>query len=125
MVRALAAGQELRYLADGIRSERTGVHATVHVFLGTDMLDFTHFNVLRSDERTKLVNKAHKRLGELIGSLYSKEAFDHDLDYFCLCVSRFETEVSLAEELPGQRAAVLREQRAAVQSAAVFVEAFF
>lgn len=103
MVRSLATGQEIRYLADGVRPDRTGVHATVYVFLDNDMLDWDTFNVGRSGERTKLVNKAHKRMGELVGGLYSKEAFDHDLDYFCLRVKYADEQTLIAEPVAGKK----------------------
>lgn len=102
MIRVLVTGQELRFLAKDMRTERTGVHASIFVFLNSDMLDWDTFNVGRSEDRTKLVNRAHKRMGTLLGGLYSKEWFDHDMDYFCLRVREYDSAGSLAEELEGK-----------------------
>jgi len=80
------AERNVQYLANNIRRERTGVHATITIAEDTTVLSYDTFNVERHTDRIRLANAAHKMLTPIIQEAYLKEHLAHDLDLFCRAV---------------------------------------
>jgi len=83
-VQELAEGSRLVLLAKGIRSERTGVHATVSVGLGETILAWSNFNVERDEARASLSRSAYAHITGPLAEVLDKEQLKHSLDLFCL-----------------------------------------
>ncbi len=73
----------LRIQATGIRRERTGIHATLHIYLRDRCLAWSHFNLERDEERTRLARKAHRLLSALDREMLPERELVHYLDLFC------------------------------------------
>lgn len=76
-------GRSIKFIADNVRRERTGTHATVTIGIDTTLLAWTNFNVERDEERTRLANSAHKELGQLDAEAYRVSDMKHHLALFC------------------------------------------
>src|SRR3990167_5387965 len=63
-------GGTIEIRAKNVRGEHTGTHATIFLFHNKQLLAYSDFNVLRDVDRTRLGNKAHKRLPPTVASLY-------------------------------------------------------
>lgn len=72
----------LLFRADGVRQERTGVHARVTIDCDGAVLAWSNFNVERDEDRVRLSNSAYGHLEGLNGS-YAKTHLKNDLDSFC------------------------------------------
>ena len=87
-------GKRVSIVAEDVRRERTGLHATVYLthedeLLKTrSLLAFDTFNVSRDAERGRLANKAHRASPDSLKSIYPSESIAHDLDLFCLYLLR-------------------------------------
>lgn len=79
----LESGSALRIEADGVRRERTGVHAKVSLYQDTVLLAFSQFNVERDEERGRLARSAHAGLGEIDAAGMPLIDLKHALDLFC------------------------------------------
>lgn len=77
----------IRFLAKGIRSERTGIHALITIGLNTTRLTWSNFNIERDEDRRRLAGHATKELKtlrpELVAQFYPEAMLRHDLDLFC------------------------------------------
>lgn len=76
----------LRFRADNIRRERTGIHATLYITLGDHDLAWTTCNVDRDEERGRLARKAFRLLTLLTPEArkaVSEEQVCRWLDHFC------------------------------------------
>jgi biotin operon repressor len=73
----------LRIQATGIRRERTGTHATIYIYLQDRCLAWSHFNLERDEERTRLARKAHRLLSELNREMLPEQHLVHYVDTFC------------------------------------------
>ena len=93
--------QSLVFQASNIRSEKTGVHARIDIFLDRMRLGFHTFNVERDDDRGRFSNKCHKLFGKGLADSYPKELLQHDLDKFCGELWRVYIQASVATELEG------------------------
>lgn len=79
----LTTGRTIRYFAEDVRRERTGIHAKITIGLDTTLLAWTNFNVERDEERLRLANSASKALGELDRAVWPVTDMKHALDLFC------------------------------------------
>ena len=84
---ALQSGNVLRYAAQDIRRERTGIHAKVKISINWVSLASTNFNIERDEDRVRLANSAYTHLDgkehELDRAEFPKNLFKHALDIFC------------------------------------------
>ena len=88
--------------ADQIRRERTGIHATIEFRLDTTILAWSHFNIERDEDRTRLSNKAYRGLGAVIDpNIYPKEYLAHDLDIFCRDLWAEHIAMAMPSEIEG------------------------
>lgn len=87
------AGLDIEFCAERLRRERTGIHANIAIWQGPDeegvkaLLASDTFNIERSEERTRLANKAYSRLGDIAQQLFGekpREYFATCLDTFCV-----------------------------------------
>lgn len=77
---------KLRLTGNGVRQERTGVHAKVGIWWDQNQLEFDHFNVERNEERRKLCKGAWNLLPEDergIRNWLPLENLKAELDLFC------------------------------------------
>ena len=87
-------GKQISFLADDVRRERTGMHATIYIRLADIVLDtftflsYDTFNITRAEDRTRLANRAYKASTNTVKDMYSSETLTHDLDLFCLHLAR-------------------------------------
>ena len=79
----LESGTEIRIHASGIRRERTGVHATVGILYNGQPLDWSNFNVERSEERRRLSKSAFTNLPEVDAQLFTETLMKQAVDTFC------------------------------------------
>ena len=72
----------LIFIGEKISQERTGTHANITIKYDYALLDYSYFNIARSEERTRLANSAHKKFkGDT--KKYQAEDLRRDLDVFC------------------------------------------
>ena len=91
----------------GARNLRTplngsGTHGLIMIAHNGEVLDYSIINVLKSDERTRLGNKAYKRLGDVLRALYPDFVLHRDLDNFCMRVDRADEDMYEVESVEGQ-----------------------
>jgi len=86
--RPLADSTTLTIVAREIRRSRTGMHALMAITAGEKVLGHDTFNVGRSEDRTRLANRAHSGLSALAAAAYSKDDLRHDLDLLTLWLAR-------------------------------------
>ena len=79
---ALPGGGVVRFRAENIRKERTGLHAKVMLGANSSLLAYSYFNLERDEERVRLSNSAHRSMPEALQVIYSKDQLKHDLDIF-------------------------------------------
>ena len=75
-------GSILTYRAENIREAYSGTHAKIKILLDGKTLAYSVFNVDRSEERIKLSNAAHSKLGTMAEDIVWKSALRHELDLF-------------------------------------------
>jgi hypothetical protein len=90
----------------GARNLRTslsgaGTQALVMIAHNGEMLDYSIINVLKSEDRTKLGNKAHKRLGGVLRAIYPDFVLHRDLDLFGMRVDRADEDMYEVESVEG------------------------
>lgn len=95
-------GVPLRFEAQDVRQERTGVHARLTITLGTELLAWTAFNVERDEDRVRLANSAYGHMGDIESLLWEKSDMKHGLDLFCAglwqaSIGRFNAELMCGE----------------------------
>ena len=71
-----------------IRQAKTGMHALLAITAGERVLGHDTFNIGRSEERTRLANRAHSGLGSMAATTYTKDSLRHDLDLITLWLIR-------------------------------------
>jgi hypothetical protein len=76
----------VRFRADDIRKERTGIHAKILLGVNHLLMAYDNFNLERDGERTRLANSAYKSYPEAACQLYSLKQLKHDLDIFSTLV---------------------------------------
>lgn len=103
-----SAGLNMMFRAENVRRAATGIHARVSILaLGdtddeNDLMAWDQFNVERSEDRTRLSNKAFVRLGGLASSVFGdglrgKEQFAVYFDTFCAVIWQASVGVHAAE----------------------------
>lgn len=70
------------FSAEGIRQERTGVHARISVDCNGAVLAWSNFNVEKDEDRVRLSNSAYLHLNGM-SAVYPKTHLKNDLDQFC------------------------------------------
>lgn len=70
------------FRAQGVRQERTGIHARVTITCDGADLAWSNFNVEKDEDRVRLTNSAHGHLNGMSSS-YPKTHLKSDLDSFC------------------------------------------
>jgi hypothetical protein len=79
-------GYQIRFRAEDIRRERTGIHAKVYLGVNNNLMAWDNFNVERNADRLRLGNSAHKLYPEALRVLYSSDQLKHDLDLFATLI---------------------------------------
>ena len=72
----------VRFIADNISKERTGIHARISIAWNTTLLAYSYLNIERDHDRTTLANKAWPLLPPPIKASYTKDSCKHELDIF-------------------------------------------
>ena len=85
--------------AENVRMEKTGVHATIDVFVNDVLLGSDVFNVSRLDPRQRLANRAHSQLNGNGTQFLDKPTMNHIMDSFCLGLWDAYSQDSIAAEL--------------------------
>lgn len=91
----------VRFIAEDVRKERTGVHAKVTIGFERTLLAFDNFNVERQEDRTRLSNSAHKGLGESVQLECHPTVLRHELDMFCHGLWKAKVSTLEVEDLAG------------------------
>jgi hypothetical protein len=73
----------LTFSAERVSQERTGTHARITIKYDYNLLDWSYFNIERSEDRTRLAYSAHKQMKGDVTDKYKKDDMRRDLDYFC------------------------------------------
>lgn len=79
-------GYQIRFVAEDIRSERTGTHAKIYLGVNDELKAWDNFNVERSADRTRLANAAHRKYPDALSQLYTANQLQHDLDLFATLI---------------------------------------
>ncbi len=83
----LLSGNVLRFAAQDVRRERTGIHAKIKISINWVSLASTNFNVERDEDRVRLANSAYSHLDgkehDIDRGEFPKNHFKHALDIFC------------------------------------------
>ena len=79
-------GYQIRFVAEDIRSERTGTHAKIYLGVNDELKAWDNFNVERSADRTRLANAAHRKYPDALTQLYTANQLQHDLDMFATLI---------------------------------------
>jgi len=75
--------QPVTFKAEGLRKERTGIHAKVAITYKYSPLAWSVFNIERAEERTKLANAAFKLFKPEMKNEYPETSLKQDFDLFC------------------------------------------
>lgn len=73
----------LRFKAEKLSEDRTGVHARITLTMGEMPLSWSYLNVEKRDERSALATAAHGNIKGDATLLYGKDDLRYDLDRFC------------------------------------------
>ncbi len=91
----------LRFQAEDIRKERTGVHAKVHIMVNNISVAWDQFNVERHADRRSLVNHAYKGFGSNPPFGYANDVMLFDFGEFCEHLWIESLNIHQAEEMAG------------------------
>ncbi len=91
----------LIFNAERLSQEKTGTHARVTIKYDYNLLDWSYFNIERSEDRTRLAYSAHKQLKGDISKTYGKEDMRRDLDSFCAGLWDYHVSSFIPELLQG------------------------
>ena len=75
--------QPVRILAEGLRREKTGIHARITIAYGSVLLAHDQFNIERDPERGRLSRSAHSQLPQEAKQHISIETMQKALNFFC------------------------------------------
>lgn len=84
--RSAGTSGEIIFRAENVRSEKTGVHARLLIYYNTTMLCGSVFNIERDEDRNRIVNTAHRMLGQDRDAIIDKADLKHELDLFAFSV---------------------------------------
>lgn len=83
--RLLDDDHTLRFQAEYLKQEPTGVHARVSIFMNGVRLTYDRLNLDKDDQRVRLANSTYKLMeGNGLTNLYRREYLKHELDLFCI-----------------------------------------
>ncbi len=105
---SLGSGLDLSLRVDALRQTPTGTHGVVTILAGTNYLIHSAFNIDRDEDRTRLANAAHAKLGPVDATGYEKPDFKADLDVFC----RYSWKAWVTGQVPSAWTAPATERRA-------------
>lgn len=91
----------LRFQAENVRKERTGIHAKIHIMINGVPIAWDQFNVERHAERQRLVNFAHKTFGKPGPLGYGNGVMINDFGQFCDQLWDASLTMIRAEEMAG------------------------
>lgn len=104
----LQSGNVLRFGAQDVRRERTGIHAKVKITMNWVSLASTNFNIERDEDRVRLSNSAYSHLDgkehELDRTEFPKNHFKHALDIFCEGLWDYHVGTQMGEWMAGDPA---------------------
>lgn len=97
--------RSLRFKAEKLSEDRTGVHARVTITLGDMPLSWSYLNVEKRDERSALAAAAHANMKGEAAEGYGKDDMRYDLDRYCAGLwehhlSRYVPEDMMGDENP-------------------------
>ena len=78
----LGTGNCVRFAAENVRRERTGVHATLGISMNGKALAWDYLNVERLGDRVRLANAAYKHLDELDRGVWPENQHRQAFDLF-------------------------------------------
>lgn len=87
--------------ARNLKPSGNGMKATVAISYDGTVLDYDTMEVMKSEERIRLANKAFKRLGKTIAQRYPDYVLHRDLGIFCLRIDSADAEMFQVEDLVG------------------------
>ncbi len=91
----------LRFQAENLRKEKTGVHAKVHILTNGVTVAWDQFNIERHQDRQRLINYAHKTLGKPSPANYGNDVMIYDFAQFCDQLWNKSLAMVSAEDLEG------------------------
>jgi len=101
----LQSGNVLRFAAQDVRRERTGIHAKVCIFMNWVALAHSNFNIERDEERVRLANSAYSHLDDKVHNVdreeFPKNQLKHALDLFCIGVWDYEVGAQMGDWMEG------------------------
>ena len=78
----LGTGNRLRFAAENIRREHTGVHATLGISMNGKALAWDNLNIERHGDRVRVANAAYKHLDELDRGVWPENQHRQAFDVF-------------------------------------------
>lgn len=104
----LTSGNVLRFAAQDVRRDRTGIHAKVCISMNWVTLAYTNFNIERDEDRVRLSNSAYSHLDGKDHAVdreeFPKNLFKHALDAFCQGLWEFEVAAQMGDWMEGDPA---------------------
>lgn len=101
----LQSGNVLRFAAQDVRRERTGIHAKVCIFMNWVALAHSNFNIERDEERVRLANSAYSHLDDKTHNVdrdeFPKNQFKHALDLFCMGIWDYQVGAQMGDWMEG------------------------
>ncbi len=92
--------QIIRFQAEKLSEERTGIHARITISLDTP-LSWSYLNIERREDRSSLAGAAHQVIEEELKKSYSKDDLRRDLDTFCAGLWDYHTSLLSPEMVEG------------------------
>lgn len=97
----LGTGNCIRFAAENIRRERTGVHATLGISMNGKALAWDYLNVERHGDRVRLANAAYKHLDELDRGVWPDNQHRQAFDLFAYGLWREHIKAMIGGPLEG------------------------
>ncbi len=94
------AGQTLRFEAEKLSEEHTGIHARVTISIDVP-LSWSYLSIERREDRSSLASAAHSALDDELKKAYSKDDLRRDLDAFCAGLWDYHTSLLSPEMVEG------------------------
>ncbi len=98
-------GGSVAFWADGIRKERTGVHATVYILYKGNgqvkVLAWSNMNIERSSDRSKLCRDGYQKVGAILKGGYPLPDLVDHFDNFCMGLFEASMKIYKPEYLEG------------------------
>ena len=88
-------------IAEGIRQDKSGIHAGLTIGLDSTLLAYTNCNIERDEERTRLINKAFTYLEPDIQKQCNKKEIEHQCAIFSKNLWKAFVNTYLPEDMEG------------------------